>query len=364
MTKVIVGLSGGVDSAVAAYLLKKQGYEVVGAFMRNWDALVNNDIMGNPTYGDICPQEIDYNDAKKVADKLGIPLLRIDFVKEYWDHVFSYFLKEYQEGRTPNPDVLCNKYIKFDAFLKFAYANGADYIATGHYAKKVDGKLCKAFDKNKDQSYFLSLLNQEQIDATIFPLGDIEKPEVRRIAAELGLEIANKKDSTGICFIGERDFRKFLKNYIPARPGKIIEVPNMLEVGKHEGVMYYTIGQRKGLGIGGIANHKQGSYYVCGKDIEKSILYVTQEDESNYLYHDNVIVKDVNYLGERFKGKKQCCAKFRYRQPDQKVEIEFIDDTTIKVHCLEKVRAITEGQICVFYDGEVLLGGGTISKVW
>ena len=364
MTKVIVGLSGGVDSAVAAYLLKKEGYEVIGAFMRNWDSLINNDILGNPNYGDICPQEIDYNDALKVAKKLDIPLLRIDFVKEYWDYVFSYFLKEYKDGRTPNPDVLCNKYIKFDAFLKFAYEQGADYIATGHYAKKINGKLAKAYDKNKDQSYFLSLLNQSQIDATLFPLGDITKPEVRKIASELGLEVATKKDSTGICFIGERNFRAFLKNYIPAKPGKIIEVPNMLEVGEHQGVMYYTIGQRKGLGIGGIANHKQGSYYVVGKDIEKAILYVSQEDEQEYLYHDNVIVKDVNWLADKPQGILKCYAKFRYRQPDQRVDIEFIDDTTIKVHCLEKVRAITEGQICVFYIGEVLLGGGTIDEVW
>lgn len=360
--KVIVGLSGGVDSAVAAILLKKQGYEVVGAFMRNWDSLVNNDILGNPSYGDVCPQEVDYMDAKKVADKLGIKLLRIDFVKEYWDNVFSYFIKEYKEGRTPNPDVLCNKYIKFDAFLKFAKSQGADYIATGHYAKKINGRLAKASDKNKDQSYFLSLLNQAQIDACLFPLADIEKPEVRKIAAEYNLEVATKKDSTGVCFIGERNFREFLKNYIPARPGKIIELPTNLEVGKHEGVMYYTIGQRKGLGIGGIHDHKQGSYYVVGKDIEKSILYVSQEDEQKYLYHDEVLVKDVNWLDNSLED-RECCAKFRYRQEDQHVKIHFIDKNTIEVKCLNKVRAITVGQICVFYDGEVLLGGGTISSV-
>lgn len=222
MTKVLVGLSGGVDSAVACYLLLQQGYEVVGGFMRNWDALANNDYLGNPTINnDQCPQEVDYEDALKVANKLGIPLLRADFVKEYWDDVFSYFLKEYEVGRTPNPDIFCNKYIKFDAFLKFAKEQGFDYIATGHYAKRVekDGKvyLYKSKDQNKDQTYFLSQLNQEQIASCLFPLGDIEKSEVRRIAKELDLAVANKKDSTGICFIGERNFRQFLKNYIPAK---------------------------------------------------------------------------------------------------------------------------------------------------
>ena len=226
MAKVIVGLSGGVDSAVAAYLLKKQGHEVIGAFMRNWDSLANNDILGNNWDGDICPQEVDYLDAKKVADKLGIPLLRVDFIKEYWDYVFTYFIEEYKKGRTPNPDVLCNKYIKFDAFLKFAMSHGAEYIATGHYARMENGQMKKGLDNNKDQTYFLCLLNQAQLDKTMFPIGDLEKKEVRRIAKELDLAVATKKDSTGICFIGERDFRKFLQNYIPAQPGKIIDKNN------------------------------------------------------------------------------------------------------------------------------------------
>ena len=218
MTKVMIGLSGGVDSAVAAYLLKKQGYEVVGGFMRNWDAIANGDFLGNPTLNDsCCPQEKDYEDAKEVAKILGIELLRIDFIKEYWDYVFSYFLEEYNKGRTPNPDIFCNKYIKFDAFLKFAKSQGCDYIATGHYAKRVDKEngvveLHKAYDLNKDQTYFLSQINNDQIASCLFPLGDIDKPKVREIAKELNLNVADKKDSTGVCFIGERNFKEFLKN--------------------------------------------------------------------------------------------------------------------------------------------------------
>ena len=364
MTKVIVGLSGGVDSAVAAYLLKKQGYEVVGAFMRNWDSLANNDILGNNWIGDICPQEVDYLDAKKVADKLGIPLLRVDFIKEYWDYVFTYFIEEYKKGRTPNPDVLCNKYIKFDAFLKFALQHGADYIATGHYARMDNGQMKKGLDGNKDQTYFLCLLNQSQLDKTMFPIGDLEKSEVRRIAKELDLEVATKKDSTGICFIGERDFRKFLQNYIPAQPGKIIDKNNGEVVGEHIGVMYYTLGQRKGLGIGGIQNHATGSWFVVGKDIEKKELYVVQGDESEWLHHDHVIVKEVNWLGkDKPTTWTRLGAKFRYRQPDVDVLIRFISDNEIEVKCFEKVRAITPGQMAVFYDNDICLGGGVIEEV-
>ena len=365
MAKIVVGLSGGVDSAVAAYLLKKQGHEVIGAFMRNWDSFANNDILGNPNNGPICPQEVDYMDAKKVADKLGIPLLRVDFVKEYWDEVFSYFISEFKAGRTPNPDVLCNKYIKFDSFLKFAMDQGADYIATGHYAKLIDGKMYKSFDKNKDQTYFLCLLNHYQLSKTIFPLADITKPEVRVIAKELGLEVATKKDSTGICFIGERDFRKFLQNYVPAKPGKIVDIDTGKILGDHIGVMYYTLGQRKGMGIGGIPNHIQGSWFVVDKDIEKHILYVAQGDETKWLYHDHVIVKDMTWNYENKPTEWfNCLAKFRYRQVDNPVKIRFIDDNTIEVLCTPKVKAITPGQMCVIYtNDERCLGGGTITSV-
>lgn len=366
MSKVIVGLSGGVDSAVAAYLLKKQGYEVVGAFMRNWDSFANNDILGNKFDTPICPQEMDYNDAKRVAEILGIPLLRIDFIEEYWRDVFTYFIEEYKKGRTPNPDVLCNKYIKFDAFLKFCKEQGADYIATGHYVKKIGNKLYKAFDKNKDQSYFLCLLNQKQIDASLFPLGDIDKPTVRKIAHELNLNVADKKDSTGICFIGERDFRKFLQNYIPAKEGDIVDIETNEVIGRHIGVMYYTLGQRKGLGIGGLKNHKTGSWFVVDKDIEKRILYVAKGDEAKYLYHDTVIVKEVNFLGEEKPTTwTEINAKFRYRQQDNRVKYRFIDDTTIEVKCIDKVKAITPGQMMVGYldDGMMLLGG-VIDKIY
>jgi len=275
--KVMIGLSGGVDSAVAAYLLKEQGYEVVGAFMRNWDAFANNDFLGNPTLNDNqCPQEKDYQDAQKVAKQLGIPLLRIDFIKEYWDHVFSFFIEEYQKGRTPNPDILCNKFIKFDAFKKFADENGCDYIAMGHYAKKVfkDGHyyLKKCYDQNKDQTYFLSQINEEQIKSCLFPLGDIDKTKVREIAHKLNLVIADKKDSTGVCFIGERNFREFLKNYIPAHEGNIIDIDTNKIIGKHKGVYYYTVGQHKGLGIGGISGETASGWFIVKKDAKKNVL--------------------------------------------------------------------------------------------
>ena len=238
MKKVVIGMSGGVDSSVAAILLKKAGYDVVGLFMRNWDSSINNDFLGNPNLNNnICPQEQDYNDAIEVCKKLGIELHRVDFVKEYWDNVFNYFLEELKVGRTPNPDIMCNKYIKFDAFVKKAKELGADYIATGHYAKMNDGKLYKSFDKNKDQTYFLSQLSEEQLKNVLFPLGDIDKTEVRKIASEYGLITANKKDSTGICFIGERNFKEFLKNYLPNIPGAIINIENGEKLGTHIGLI-------------------------------------------------------------------------------------------------------------------------------
>ena len=270
--KVLLGLSGGVDSAVAAYLLQKQGYDVTACFMRNWDSLANNDYLGNPNINNSqCPQEKDYDDAVLVAKKLRIELLRIDFVKEYWDDVFSYLIREYENGRTPNPDIFCNKYIKFDAFLKFALDKGFDMISMGHYAKRIDkdnkAYLCKSFDQNKDQTYFLSQISQLQLKYSLFPLGDIDKKEVRKIAHDLGLEIADKKDSTGVCFIGERNFKEFLKNYIPAKKGNIVDIDTGRVIGIHDGVMYYTIGQRKGLGIGGIHDAIMFSNHSISVDI-------------------------------------------------------------------------------------------------
>ena len=272
--KILLGLSGGVDSAVAAYILKEQGYDVICAFMRNWDAYANNDILGNPTIqDDVCPQEQDYMDAKAVADQLKLPLLRVDFVKEYWDDVFSTFLKEYERGRTPNPDILCNKYIKFDAFMKFAQKQGFDTVATGHYARvkheAEESILLRGKDSNKDQTYFLCQISQEALSHTVFPIGELAKQEVRHIADQLHLDsVATKKDSTGICFIGERNFRQFLKNYLPMQDGDIVNIADLQVLGRHSGVMYYTIGQRKGLGIGGT----KGPWFVVGKDDKKNIL--------------------------------------------------------------------------------------------
>lgn len=363
MKKVLVGLSGGVDSAVAAYLLKQQGYDVTCAFMRNWDSVANEDINGNPTLNDpVCPQESDYNDAKSVADSLGLPLLRIDFIKEYWDDVFKTFLEEYKKGRTPNPDILCNRYIKFDSFMKFAEEQGFDTVATGHYARMIKNngvsEICKADDRNKDQSYFLAEINRKVLDHVLFPLGEIDKPTVRRIAEELHLSIAKKKDSTGICFIGERNFRQFLSNYLPMKPGKIINVITKEVVGRHTGVMYYTIGQRKGLDIGGI-----GPFFVVGKNVEKNELYVVDSEYQDLLYSDSCIVTGVNVLADR-ELPMDCTAKFRYRQADNDVHISWMDESTLKVDFPQKIRSVTPGQEAVFYDGDVMIAGGKIEQIF
>lgn len=368
--KVMIGLSGGVDSAVAAYLLIQQGYEVAGGFMRNWDSAMNNDYLGNPTINDdICPQEQDYLDAKNVADKLGIPLYRIDFIKEYWDYVFSYFLDEYKKGRTPNPDIFCNKYIKFETFRKFAKDNGFDLIAMGHYAKKVikDGTcyLTKSFDKNKDQTYFLSQINYDQLKDSLFPLGDIDKSEVRRIAHELGLSVADKKDSTGVCFIGERNFKQFLNNYLPAKKGEIIDCRTKRVIGTHEGVLYYTIGQRKGLGIGGIKGIDPKSWFVVAKDVKTNRLYVAQGDDNEFLLSDKAIITNINWINmPKPKESLHIGCKFRYRQQDNFVTMKFIDEDTVELIYDEPIKSVTPGQAAVFYLDDVLLGGGIIDKVF
>ena len=357
MKKVVVGISGGVGSSVAALLLKQQGYEVIGLFMRNWDSTINNDYLGNPNLNnDICPQEKDYNDALAVCQKLDIPLHRIDFVKEYWDYVFTYFLDELKKGRTPNPDVMCNKYIKFDLFVKEAEKLGADYIATGHYAKVIDGQLYKANDKNKDQSYFLAYVNKDMFKKVIFPLQDLTKPEIRKIASKYDLITANKKDSTGICFIGERNFTKFLENYLPNIPGKIVNIETNEVVGEHIGLMYYTLGQRRGLNLGGFKNKS----YVAKKDIENNILYIATGDENKYLYSNEAIIEDFNFLTD--KKITNCTCKFRYRQADIKCNVEYLENNKIKV-IYDKAKAVTPGQFCVLYDGDLCLGGGIIEKV-
>lgn len=364
--KVIVGLSGGVDSSVAVQLLLEEGYEVEGLFMRNWDSTLNGDLLGNPDLdGDVCTQELDYQDAKKVADALGIKLHRVDFIEEYWDNVFSYFLSEYKKGRTPNPDVLCNKYIKFDAFYDEAKKLGADLIAMGHYARvrKTSGtaELLRGVDDNKDQSYFLSQLTPEQLKDALFPVGELTKGEVRELALDLELATAEKKDSTGICFIGERHFNEFLDNYLPATPGNMV-LEDGTVVAKHGGLMYYTIGQRKGLGIGGSKEFGNEAWFVIGKDLNKNELIVGQGFHHPTLYSDMCTVVEMNWITKP--TKKEITAKFRYRQPDQNVTVEIIDDEKIEVHYPEGVRAVTPGQACVLYDGEVCLGGGFIDEVY
>ena len=369
--KILLGLSGGVDSAVAAYLLLKEGHEVTGCFMRNWDALMNNDYLGNPTLGnDQCPQEKDYDDAKAVAEKLGIPFIRHDYIEEYWNNVFSYLIKEYEIGRTPNPDIFCNKYIKFGPFLDFARENGYDAIARGHYAKRMDqdGKsyLLKAFDKNKDQSYFLSQISQEQLSFCLFPLGDITKDKVRDIAHELGLEsVMDKKDSTGICFIGERNFKEFLMNYIPANEGDIVDIETNRKLGKHQGVMYYTIGQRKGLGIGGIHGEEAKGWFVAKKDIKKNILYVASGGESSYLNSTNCTVDTLNFITYKPEEGTHINVKFRYRQEDNGVTIHYLEDDLVRLDFDKEIKAVTPGQAAVFYtDDEICLGGGLIRHTY
>lgn len=354
---VVCGMSGGVDSSVAAYLLKEQGYNVIGVFMKNWE---------ETTEDGFCTAEEDYFDVKQVCNKIGIPYYSVNYSKEYYDNVFQDFLEEYRKGRTPNPDVLCNREIKFGPFLEFAEKIGADYIATGHYAKTLnrDGNtfLLKAKDLNKDQSYFLNQLNQKQLSKVLFPLSDIEKPEVRKIAEKIGLSTAKKKDSTGICFIGERNFRNFLKNYLPIKEGEIFSTDGRF-LGKHIGLAYYTIGQRKGLNIGGRSDGNGKPYFVVGKDLENNRLIVSQGEE-DCIFSNGLVTYKVNWIPcEPIEKKFDCCAKFRYRQPDQKVSVEILDDK-IKVTFFEKQRAVTPGQYVVFYDGEICLGGGVIEEVF
>lgn len=351
---VVVGMSGGVDSSVAALLLKEQGYNVVGLFMKNWEG---DDVDGR------CSADDDYADVRRVSAKLGIPYYGVNFAKEYMDRVFSYFIEEYKSGRTPNPDVLCNREIKFGPFKKYAKELGADFVATGHYCgiSHENGVHCllKAKDANKDQTYFLNQLSQEQLDGVLFPLASLPKPEVRRIAEENGLATAEKKDSTGICFIGERNFRKFLSEYIPSKPGEIRTYDGRT-LGEHIGLMYYTIGQRRGLDIGGQVGDA-GRWFVVEKDLKNNVLYVAHGAEDR-LYSKGLFMKECNWIPFPPKEKEfRCFAKFRYRQEEQGVSVQIKDDG-IYVWFDEKQRAITEGQYCVFYDETKCLGGGAIEK--
>ena len=366
--KVILGLSGGVDSSVSLKLLKDQGYDVEAMFMRNWDSALNNDILGNPDKdNEICPQEKDYMDAIKVSNQLDVVLHRVDFVKEYWDNVFTYFIEEYKKGRTPNPDIMCNKYIKFYAFLNHAKDLGADYIAMGHYARvrheKDKSYLLRGKDSNKDQTYFLSQISQEQLRKSLFPIGELTKTEVRRIAHEANLETADKKDSTGICFIGERRFHEFLKNYIPSQPGNIVTMNGDI-IGTHDGLMYYTIGQRKGLGIGGNNNYSYSPWFVVGKRLDKNELIVGQGSDNIYLMSNHCYANNINWITDKPIQGKIYSAKFRYRQKDNDVRIEYFNDDLIHIIYDQGVSSVTPGQAVVLYDGDVCLGGGIIDNVY
>lgn len=354
--RVVLGMSGGVDSSVACAILKEQGYDVIGLFMQNWEEDDENGV---------CTAVTDYEDVKRVCNKLKVPYYTVNFAKEYWDRVFKYFLEEYEKGRTPNPDVLCNREIKFGPFLEYAKGLGADYIATGHYAKieHKDGKsyLKKAVDQNKDQTYFLNQLSQSQLEMVMFPLGDMVKSDVRKIADKYELSTAEKKDSTGICFIGERNFRAFLKNYIPCKKGDIVDKDGK-KVGEHDGVMYYTLGQRRGLNIGGTKDGNGDRWFVIDKDIKANKLIVSQ-GEGEELFSKGLVTYKVNWIPEEPKEKVfDCYAKFRYRQPDQKVRVT-IESDKVKVDFYEKQRAVTPGQFVVFYTETDCLGGGVIEEV-
>ena len=356
--RVVVGMSGGVDSAVSALLLKEQGYDVVGVFMKNWDDSAEDSE---------CPAAADYDDVRSVCAKIDIPYYTVNFEHEYWERVFRYFLEEYKRGRTPNPDVLCNKEIKFKAFLEFAAEDlGADFIATGHYVRRADvngtSQLLRGLDGNKDQSYFLYTLSHEQIAQSLFPVGELEKPEVRRIAEELDLITAKKKDSTGICFIGERKFRDFLGRYLPAQPGEIETVDGEI-VGEHQGLMYHTLGQRKGLGIGGRKESNDDPWYVVDKDVARNRLVVAQGAEHPRLMSVGLIAQQLDWVDRQtMTAPLRCTVKTRYRQTDIPCEIIPLDGERIEVRFDEPVAAVTPGQSAVFYLGDVCLGGGIIEQ--
>lgn len=351
---VIVGMSGGVDSSVTALVLKQQGYKVSGIFMQNWE---DDD--------EHCTARQDYRDAASVAARLDIELTTVNFADEYWDRVFAHFLAEYSAGRTPNPDILCNKEIKFKAFLDHAHRCGADAIATGHYVQTGGDneavQLLRGSDNNKDQSYFLYTLNQKQLRPTLFPVGHINKPQVRKLAQEAGFHVFSKKDSTGICFIGERKFSTFLAEYLPAQPGDIVTDSGDV-IGRHNGLMFYTLGQRQGLGIGGLSNSRESPWYVLDKQLNENRLIVGQGHDHPALYRKNMTAHDVHWVGHTAPGKIfRCTAKVRYRQKDQQAEVTVNNDDTLSIVFDEPVRAATPGQSLVLYNGKCCLGGAVIS---
>ena len=352
--RVVVGMSGGVDSSVAALLLKRQGYDVIGVFMNNWEETGEDGM---------CTSVDDWADVRDVCDQIGIPYYSVSFAREYMDNVFRYFLEEYRAGRTPNPDVLCNREIKFKAFLELALQLKADRMATGHFVRTDGaGHLLRGADPNKDQSYFLYMVKDAQLRRALFPVGGMTKAEVRAIAREAGLKVSAKRDSTGVCFIGERNFRSFLKNYLPAQPGDMV-APDGTTVGRHEGLMYYTLGQRRGLGIGGRGDGR--SWFVIGKDLAANRLLVAQGEDHPALYARECFCRDVTWVAEeplRPGETLSCTCKFRYRQPDQQVEA-VLTGGGLRITAREPQRAITPGQSAVLYQGERCLGGAIVETV-
>lgn len=358
-TKVIVGMSGGVDSSVSAYLLQQQGYQVEGLFMKNWD---------EDDGSQYCTAKEDYEDALSVCQQIGIQLHQANFAAEYWDHVFTEFLSEYKAGRTPNPDILCNREIKFKAFLEYALVLGADRIATGHYARTSEDSmgrtlLQKGLDPQKDQSYFLHLVGSEPLSKTLFPLGDLHKTKVRTIAQKLGLKTHNKKDSTGICFIGERRFRDFLQTYLSGQKGPIKNTDGTV-VGEHPGLMYFTMGQRQGLGIGGVKNYPEAPWFVVDKDLASNTLWVAQGSNHPKLFTQFARLKSIFWVNDpplAFPMSLNC--KHRYRQNDQNCQLVAVHEG-FEVQFSSPQRAVTPGQSAVFYEGDVCLGGGVIEEAW